>query len=156
MTKDVHGKLHAGLPWQKHISTRKRLFTSKLDLSLRKKLSKVLHLEIALHAAETWTLRKVYEKYLESFEMWRWRKIEKISWTDHVRNEEVLYRVKGERHILQTMKKRLTRLVASCIGTAIKNTLLRDREKEGRIEVTGRHGRRHKQLLDALWCRNFL
>jgi len=28
------------------------------------------------------------QKYLESFEMWCWRRMEKISWTDHVRNEE--------------------------------------------------------------------
>jgi len=26
--------------------------------------------------------------------MWCWREMEKISWTDHVRNEEVLLRVK--------------------------------------------------------------
>ena len=31
-----------------------------------------------------------YQKRLESFEMWCWRRMEKISWTDHVRNEEVL------------------------------------------------------------------
>ena len=26
---------------------------------------------------------------LESLEMWCWRMVEKISWTDHVRNKEV-------------------------------------------------------------------
>jgi hypothetical protein len=41
----------------------------------------------------TWTLRAVDQKHLESFEMWCWRRIAKISWTDHVRNEEVLLRV---------------------------------------------------------------
>ena len=30
---------------------------------------------------------------LESFEIWCWRRMEKISWTDHVRNEGVLLRV---------------------------------------------------------------
>ena len=25
------------------------------------------------------------QKYLKSFEMWCWRRMEKISWTDHVR-----------------------------------------------------------------------
>jgi len=53
----------------------------------------VLHLSIALYGAETWTLRAVDQKHLESFEMWCWRRMEKISWTDHVRNEEVLLRV---------------------------------------------------------------
>ena len=33
------------------------------------------------------------QKRLESFEMWCWRRMEKISWTDHVRNEEVLLTV---------------------------------------------------------------
>jgi hypothetical protein len=40
-----------------------------------------------------WTLRQVDQKYLESFEMWCWRRMEKIIWTDRVRNEEVLHRV---------------------------------------------------------------
>jgi len=34
------------------------------------------------------------QKHLRSIEMWCWRKMEKISWTDHVRNEEVLLRGK--------------------------------------------------------------
>jgi hypothetical protein len=54
-----------------------------------------------------------------------------ISWTDNVKNEEVLYRVNEERNIQQTMKKRLTRLITSYIGTAIKNTLLREKYREG-------------------------
>jgi hypothetical protein len=34
-----------------------------------------------------------------------WRRMEKISWTELVRNEEVLQRVKEGRNILQTMKR---------------------------------------------------
>jgi len=36
-----------------------------------------------------WTLSEAYQKHLESYEMWYWRRTEKISWTDSVRNEEV-------------------------------------------------------------------
>jgi len=49
---------------------------------------------IALCDAKTWTLRAVDQKHLESFEMWSCRRKEKISWTDRVRNEDVLLRVK--------------------------------------------------------------
>jgi hypothetical protein len=45
---------------------------------------------MALYGAETWDDSGSRSKDLESFEMWCWRRIEKISWTDHVRNEEVL------------------------------------------------------------------
>jgi hypothetical protein len=61
------------------------IFTSKMDLELRKKLVKCYIWSIALYDAETWTLQ-ADQKHLESFEMWCWRRIEKISWTDHVRN----------------------------------------------------------------------
>ena len=44
---------------------------------------------IALYGAETWTIRAVDQKHLDSFEMWCCRRMEKIIWTDHVRNEEV-------------------------------------------------------------------
>jgi formylmethanofuran dehydrogenase subunit E-like metal-binding protein len=46
----------------------KNLFTSKLYLNLRKKLVKCYILSIALYGAETWTLRKVDQKYLECFD----------------------------------------------------------------------------------------
>jgi hypothetical protein len=71
----------------------KHIFASKLDLNLRKKPVKCYIWSIAWYGAETWTLRKIDKKYLESFEMWCWRRMEKISWTDRVRNE-VLHRVK--------------------------------------------------------------
>jgi len=61
---------------------KRTLFTSTLDVELRKKLVNVWN--IALYGAETWTLRAVDQKHLESFEMWCWRRMEKISWTNHV------------------------------------------------------------------------
>jgi hypothetical protein len=57
---------------------------------------------MTLYGAETWTLRKIDQKHLESFEMWCWRRTEKISWTDNVRNEEVLHGIKEERNIIHT------------------------------------------------------
>jgi len=43
----------------------------------------------------TWTLRAVEQKHLESFEMWFWRRMGKISCTYHMRNEEVLLKSQG-------------------------------------------------------------
>jgi len=60
------------------------LFTSTLDLELRKKPVKCYIWSIALHGAETWTLRAVDQKHLRSFEMWCCRRMENISWTNHV------------------------------------------------------------------------
>jgi hypothetical protein len=67
-------------------NTKKTLSNGKLDLELRKKLVKCYIWSIALYDAETSILRKLDQKYLESFEMC-WRRIQKISWTDRVNNE---------------------------------------------------------------------
>jgi len=73
--------------------------------------------------------------------------MEKFSWINHVRNEEVLQRVKEEWNVLQTIRRR-----ANWIGHILhRNCLLKhviEGKIEGRIEVTGRWGRRHKQLLN--------
>jgi hypothetical protein len=46
------------------------------------------------------------QKDLEIFEMWCWRRLEKTSLTDRVSNEAVLHRVKKERNIFHTMRRR--------------------------------------------------
>ena len=129
---------------------KRALFTSTLDLELRKKLVKCHIWSIALYGAETWKLRAVEQKHLESFEMWCWRRLEKISWTDHVRNEEVLLRVKGQRNILHEISK----LKADWIGHILRRNCLLQGVIEGKIkggiEVTGRRGRRRRKLLDDL------
>ena len=81
-------------------------FTSKFNLNLRMKLVKCYTWRTALSGAETWALRNVDQNYLESSEMWYWRRMETISWTDRVRNKEVLHRVNEERNILHTIKRR--------------------------------------------------
>ena len=52
------------------LNKKRAIFTSTLDLELRKKLVKCYICNIALYGAETWTLRAVVQKHLESFEMW--------------------------------------------------------------------------------------
>jgi hypothetical protein len=66
------------------INKKKAFFTSKLDLYLRKKLVKCYVWSI------TWALLKVERKYVNIFDMWCWRGLAIISWTNCVRNEEAL------------------------------------------------------------------
>jgi len=76
--------------------------------------------------------------------------MEKISWTDHVRDEKVLLTVKDHRNILHEISKRK----ANWIGHNLcRNSLLQqviEGKIKGGIEVTGRRGRRRRKLLDDL------
>jgi len=127
---------------------KKTLFTSKLDLNLRKKLLKFYIWSMALYGAETWTLRTTDQKYLESFEMWCWRRMEKIGWTDHVSNEEVLFWVNEQRDILHEIRKQK----ANWIGHILRRNCLLKQVIEGKIkgemEETSRREIRRKKLLD--------
>jgi hypothetical protein len=77
--------------------------------------------------------------------------MEKVSWTDHVRNEEVLLRVKEQRNILHEIRKRKE----NWIGHILRRNCLIQRVIEGKIqgggvEVTGKQGRRRRKLLGDL------
>jgi hypothetical protein len=54
--------------------------------------------------------------------------MEKISWTDQVRNEKVLLRVKEQRNILNEITKRKANWIGHfCVETAFYNRLLKER-----------------------------
>jgi hypothetical protein len=67
-----------------------------------------------------------------------------------VRNEEVLLTVKGQRNILHE----ISIWKANWIGHILRrNCILQqviEGKMKGRIEVTGRRGKRHRKLLDDL------
>jgi hypothetical protein len=82
----------------------------------------------------------------KSFEMCCWTRMEKIICSDHVRNEEVLHRVKEDRNILHTIERRKPNWIchALCRNCLLKHVV------EGKIEtmigVMERRGRKCKQL----------
>jgi hypothetical protein len=66
-------------------------------------------------------------------EIWCWRRMEAISWTDCVKNKEILYGVK-DRNILRTIRRRK----ANLIGHILRRNRLLKHVIEGKIE--GRRG----------------
>ena len=76
--------------------------------------------------------------------------MEKISWTDHVRNEEVLLTVKEQRNILHEISKRKAKWIGHilCRNCPLKRVI--EGKIKGGIEVTGIRGRRRRKLLDDL------
>jgi len=76
--------------------------------------------------------------------------MEKISWADHVRNEDVLLRVMEQRNVLHEIRKRKANWISHILS---RNCFLQRVTKgkiQGGIEVTGRQGRRRRKLLDDL------
>ena len=107
---------------------------------MRKKLVKCYIWSIALYVAQTWTIQAVEKNTWKVLKCGAGR-MEKISRTDHVRNEEVLLRVNEQRNILHEISKRKV----SWIGHILcRNCLLKqviEGKIKGEMEVTRRRGR---------------
>ena len=99
-----------------------------------------------LYGAETWTLRKEDIRRLEAVEMWMWRRMEKISWTEKITNEEVLKRVGEERQLIKMIRNRKK----NWIGHVLRGDGLLREVMEGRMEGKRGRGRPRIGMLDEL------
>ena len=79
------------------------LKSTKIPLNTRKRILQCYVWSTLLYGAETWTITKVMKTRIEAFELWAYRRMLKISWTEKVTNKEVLSRMK--------MKKRLFTII---------------------------------------------
>ena len=59
-----------------------------------------------MYGAEAWTLTEAMCKKLEAFEMWSYRRMLRIVWTDRITNAEVLARLNKDKEMLYSLKKR--------------------------------------------------
>jgi hypothetical protein len=69
-----------------------------------------------------------------------------IIWTNHIKNEDISHRVEKERSVLHVMKRKR----ANWIGHMVPRNCLLKQVMKGKIEGTGRQGRRCKKLVEDL------
>uniref|UniRef100_A0A8D8SEB1 Endonuclease-reverse transcriptase n=1 Tax=Cacopsylla melanoneura TaxID=428564 RepID=A0A8D8SEB1_9HEMI len=134
-----------------------KLFCSNnIDVELRKRLVKSLVWSVALYGAETWTVSKNDKKRVEAFEMWCWRRMKKIKWTERVSNERVLEMVNEERQIWKEIQERRHRWIGHIYR---HNTFVVD-IIEGRREGAQGRGRPRmsyiKQIMEYAGCNNYI
>ena len=67
---------------------------------------KALVWPIVTYGAEAWTLKQEQRENIEAFEMWCYRRALRISYVEHVSNDEVLSRMNQSRKLLNRVKSR--------------------------------------------------
>ena len=81
------------------------MYTDKMYPELQKRLNEMLGMKCSTVFCRDEDIN-ADRRRLEAFEMWIWRRMEKISWTDKVTNEEVLRRVNKDMQILNSALQR--------------------------------------------------
>ena len=124
----------------------KLVTNSKISMSLRRRFVKCFVWSVLLYGCETWTLKKADEKRLQAAEMWFWRRMLKISWTERRTNEEVLERVGIGRELLTSVRTRQMRFV----GHEIRRGELEHLSLTGKIDGRRTRGRPRQKFMDGL------
>ena len=127
-------------------SRRKEMLTRGMSRRVKKKMVKTLIWSVALYCAESWTMKTDIVRRLEAFEMWIWRRMERIPWTEKKTNEDVLKLVEEERTLVG---KILTRK-KNWIGHVLRGNGLLKEVMEGRMEGKRPRGRKRIGMLDEL------
>src|ERR1700733_10022468 len=96
-------------------------------------------------------MRKEDIKKLEAFEMWTWRKMEKISWTKRKTNEEVLEMIDEERKWRKTIRERQRK----GIGHTPRGEILLRMVIEGKMEGKRTRGRPRQMMQDWMMVDGF-
>ena len=123
----------------------KVLTNRSININTRKRLLKCYVWSTLLYGAETWTLTKSTMKKIEAFEMWCYRRMMRISYTEHKTNDEVLEMVTSKRALLCIIKKRKTEY----FGQLIRMNGLQRLLLEGKV-----NGKRGKGRPRITWMEN--
>ncbi|XP_063596230.1 uncharacterized protein LOC134773083 [Penaeus indicus] len=124
--------------------------SSVLSRGLKVKLAKALVWSVALYACETWTVRKQEERMIDAFEMWLWRRVIRVKWTERRTNEWVREQVgvREEQGIMQEIKRRKIQKYGHWKRRGESLVLA---TIEGETEGVGRRGRRRIEWVSNIF-----
>src|SRR6218665_2305375 len=92
---------------------------------------------VVLYGSKTWTMRKEDINRLEAFEMWIWRRMERISWMERRTNDEIHQMVDEKRSLIRVTRSRQRNWLGHILrGDSLLRTII-----EGRMEGKKKRGR---------------
>ena len=115
-------------PWQRHIpspneslsglcnKSRLIMHNASTTMETKVKLVKVLLFPIVLYGAETWTMRKHERRKIDSFELWCWRRVLRVSWMERKTNIWIIENIKPE----WTLESRVPKAALSYFGHVVR------------------------------------
>ena len=122
------------------------LKSRKLSLNTKIRVLNCYVLPILTYGCECWTITKELQKRIEATEMWFLRRMLRISWTEHITNEEVLRRTGSGRRLMKMIRKRQMEF----LGHVMRKDGLENLMVTGKIEGRRSRGRQRKTYIRSL------
>ena len=123
------------------------LTAKNIEIETRKRLARCYVLSKISYASETWTLSADICKKINSFEMWMYRKMLRISYTSHTTKEEVLKRVNGKG---LSLEKNMNMRKVQYFGHLIRKDEIQKSLLEGKVCGKRPRGRPRKSLMKSI------
>ena len=143
---DEEVKIRIGMAKSRFISMSETLTSRNISFGLRILLVKCYILSVLLYGSETWTLNANLVHRIEAFEMWIYRRMGRISWTERKTNNEVCRILNVKPSLLNTIQKRKLQYFGHITR---HNTICKD-ILEGKIEGKRARGRQRRKWIDDI------
>ena len=123
---------------------RKELLTRGSKRNAKKRIIKSVVWSILLYGSETWLIKMEDIRRIEAFEMWIWKRMERVSWEERKTNEDVLIMVDEKRELLNRITEK------RWIGHIVRGNGLLKEVLEGRIDERIPKGKKRIGTLSEL------
>ena len=122
------------------------LCNRSLSMKLRKRVLQCYIEPILTYGCESWTVNKQARKSLEATEMWFYRRMMRISWTEKRTNEDILKEANMSRALMKSIRKKQS----SFFGHIMRREKMEYIVTTGKIPGRRDRGRQREKILDSL------
>ena len=119
------------------------------DITLPTKvhLVKAMVFPVVMYGLESWTLKKAERQRIDTFKLWCWRRLLRISWTARRSNQSILKEISSE----YSLERLMLKLKLQYFGHLMQRTdSLEKTLMLGKIEDGRRRGRQRMRWLDGM------
>ena len=122
------------------------LTNKKISIKTRRRFAKSYIWSILLYGCESWNISKQLERKINATEMWIWRRILKVSWTERKTNEDILRTMGTTRQLMTSIRKRQLEF----LGHIIREQKLESACLTGKMEGRRQRGRPRQKYIDGI------
>ncbi|MBJ5695551.1 hypothetical protein JGG83_23145 [Salmonella enterica subsp. enterica serovar Derby] len=122
-----------------------RIWKSK-DISLTTKCRLAVVILLTTYSCESWTVKKIDRRKIDSFELWCWRRLLRIPWTAKVTNKQVLECIKPD----LSLEGKITKLRLTYFGHVMRSNSLEKAIMLGIVSGKRKPGRQRTRWLDII------